>query len=310
MIGLPRSFYQSRRLDSLVENKTSYTGENASLHVFETHTEAQKVMLQFNLPVIASMFEGRKIMHLKDLDSFDFPPGESIIIPPNEPLCIDFPGATMDNPTRCLAMAVSESKISEVLDFMNENMPKAEGVDWSSIDYNFHFSNDEGIFQMIQRLIYLFTEDHQSRDMFVDFTLRELIVRILQTNNKKVYTDAGSDLESSNRIAMVVHYVRNNLDKSLSIDDLSRRAYMSESNFYRVFKNELGVSPIDFINGERIKKAITMLQDPRNKIKDIYMACGFESRSYFNRVFKTKQNISPREFIARNDKDTIQNFVY
>lgn len=73
---------------------------------------------------------------------------------------------------------------------------------------------------------------------------------------------------------------------------------MSESHFYRVFKNELGISPVEFINNERIKLAVSLLQDPKRTIKEVFMECGFESRSYFNRVFKRKKNVSPGEYQA------------
>lgn len=76
---------------------------------------------------------------------------------------------------------------------------------------------------------------------------------------------------------------------------------MSDSNFFRVFKNEIGLSPVDFINTERIKLAVSLLQDPSRKVKDIYMECGFESRSYFNRVFKKLKNVSPAAI--KNDQN-------
>lgn len=71
---------------------------------------------------------------------------------------------------------------------------------------------------------------------------------------------------------------------------------MSESNFHRVFKNELGISPIDFLINERIKLATSLLHDPRNKIKDIYLQCGFNSLSYFTRLFKQKMQMSPKSY--------------
>ena len=74
---------------------------------------------------------------------------------------------------------------------------------------------------------------------------------------------------------------------------------MSESNFYRVFKNELGISPTDFINNERIKLAVSLLQNPDKTIKEIYLCCGFESRSYFNRVFKSRKNIAPGDYQSK-----------
>ncbi|MEC8883310.1 MAG: AraC family transcriptional regulator [Bacteroidota bacterium] len=129
--------------------------------------------------------------------------------------------------------------------------------------------------------------------------LQELIVRILQTNNRKIYTDKALKLSNDNRLAFIIQYIREHLHESLSVETLSKKACMSESNFYRVFKNELGISPVDFINTERIKLAVSLLQDPNKKIKNVYLECGFESRSYFNRVFKRMNQISPGAFQAK-----------
>ncbi len=300
---MSNKFYGNRKLQSLVENQTSYTLNNAALHIFETHAQAEKVILEFDQPVLASMLKGKKIMHLRERQAFDFLPGESLILPSKEVMCIDFPEARSNKPTQCLAMAISEEKIKSVLDKMNDQMPKADGLEWSLMDYNFHFTNDLGIYQILQRLMFLFTEEHPSKDLFVDNMLEELIIRILQTNSRKIYTEKSFGLVTSNRLAYVVEFIRSNLSSNISISELSRMACMSESNFYRVFKNELGVSPIDFINNERIKLAVSLLQDKRRSIKEIYQECGFESRSYFNRVFKSRKNMAPGDYQSRIQLD-------
>jgi len=293
---LPEHFYTERKLENLVENQTSYTLESAAMHIFETHKQADKVLLQFDQPVLASMLVGKKVMHLRDHNSFDFLPGESLILPSNEIMCIDFPEAKYTNPTRCLAMAIAEEKIKEVLQLMNETMPKHNNKEWGLLDYNFHFTNDVGIYQILQRLLFLFTENHASKDLFVNNMLRELIIRILQTNSKKIYTDETLHMVTDNRLAFVIDYIRKNIRESLTVELLSKKAYMSESHFYRVFKTELGVSPIEFINSERIKLAVSLLQNPRKSIKDVFMESGFESRSYFNRLFKRANKITPKAY--------------
>ena len=300
---LPRTFYENRRLDSLVENQSSFTAEHAAMHVFETHQKAEKVLLKFGDSVLASMIEGKKVMHLRDYESFQFLPGESLILPPDELMCIDFPEATEANPTRCLAMAISEDMISGILEWMNETMPKTEAGQWSLMDYNFHFVNDAAVYHILQRLLFLFTEDHPYKDFFIDNMLRELIVRMLQTNERAIYSADTLQLKENNRLAYVVRYIRAHLSESLDIDSLSRKACLSPSHFHRVFKNELGVSPVEFINNERIKQAVSLLQDPDISIKEVYMSCGFESRSYFNRVFKSKQEVSPGTYRSMVQRD-------
>lgn len=299
---LSDKFYSGRKLQTLVENQTSYTLNNAAMHIFETHQTADRILLQFDQPVLASMLQGKKVMHLRSKQAFDFLPGESLILPSEEVMCIDFPEANMDSPTKCMAMAISEDKIREVIMIMNETMPRSENQEWCFMDYNFHFTNDTGIYHILQRLLFLFTENHPAKNLFVDFMLKELIIRIMQAESKKIYTDQALHMNTSNRLAYVVNYIRKNLQQNLNVQDLSQKAYMSESNFHKVFKNELGISPVEFINNERIKLASSLLQDPNIKIKEVYMECGFESRSYFNRLFKRKKNISPKEF-----KDSVQN---
>lgn len=300
---LPDHFYTGRRLETLVENQTTYAVSNAEMHIFETHEQADKILLQFHEPVLASMIQGKKVMHLHGHQAFSFLPGESLILPSDEMMCIDFPEATMENPTRCSAMSINEDKITEVVELMNEQNPLLDDNEWKYADYNFHFTNDAAINQIIQRLFFLFTENHPSKDVFVDFMLKELIIRILRANYREIYSEQALQLSGNNRIAFVINYIRQHLDRSISIHELSRKAYMSESHFYRVFKNETGLSPIDFINNERIKLATRLLADPTIKIKEVYKRCGFDSRSYFNRMFRKKKQLSPTQFQAKYAQD-------
>lgn len=299
MIKLPDRFLRDRRLQSLVESQTTYSIDCAEMHVFETHQEATSVLLKFDQPVLASMLEGKKVMHLRDLESFDFLPGESLILPAGETMCIDFPEAKMERPTRCLAMAISEDKIHQTTDRLNEKTPRLDNASWELGAGNFHLTNDLAIQQIIQRLLFLFMENHPSKDLFADYMITELLIRLLQTRNKRVHSEQAATLCSSNRLASVVKHIRDHLEQPISIQDLSRIACMSESNFHRVFKNEMGISPVDFIINERIRLACSMLRDPSFKIKEVYHACGFNSMSYFSRVFKSRFRLSPKEYQLR-----------
>ena len=54
----------TRKLTTLVENRTTYNADYAELNIYETHTYAEQVSLKFDFPVIASMLTGKKIMHI------------------------------------------------------------------------------------------------------------------------------------------------------------------------------------------------------------------------------------------------------
>lgn len=296
---LPDHFFAQRKLEQLVENKTSYTINNAELNVYETHHYAEQIILQFSQPVLASMLEGKKVMHLKNRTPFNFLPGESLCLPADETMCIDFPEAEKERPTRCLAMQMDEVLIKNILDGMNESMPKADQLIWEMSDDNFAFTNDPAIHQLLQRLIFVFMEDHPSKETFIELMMRELIIRIKQTENRDTYHNNLLKINSTNRMAYTIQYIKDHLHEELSVKHLATKAHMSEPNFHRVFKNEIGTSPIHFINQTRIKRATAMLSDPHIKLKEVFLSCGFSNPSYFNRTFKKIQGISPKAYQKR-----------
>lgn len=301
MLNLSSAHYENRKLENHVENRTVHTLKNAELNIFETHLQASQVYLRFPQPVLASMIKGRKVMHLDGSPAFGFLPGESVILPSNEKMVIDFPEASVSNPTQCLALALSEEKLQEAVDLLNNRGTKQNGLEWSVMDYNYHFTNDIAINQILQRLIFIFTENHPSKDIFSDLLIQELVIRILQTETKSLYLKKSLTDANNDRISYIIKFIRENLTEDLSIDILSEKAYMSESNFYRTFKHELGSSPNDFIIEERLKVAESLLRNPRMSVKEAYLASGFNSFSYFCRIFKKKKNLSPTEFKEKSN---------
>ena len=195
-----------------------------------------------------------------------------------------------------MKLAFSEQKLRETVDLLNNRGTKQNGKEWSMTDYNYHFTNDIAINQILQRLIFIFTEKHPSKDIFADLLIQELVIRILQTESKSLYLKKAVSNSNNDRLSFVIKYIQENLTEDLSIELLSEKAYMSESNFYRTFKHELGSSPNEFIIEERLKVAESLLRNPKISIKEAYMASGFNSFSYFCRIFKKKKNLSPTEF--------------
>ncbi len=286
----------AKPLSTLVENRTTFTLEAAALNLFETHELANAVHLRFDNPVLASMIQGRKVMHLRDRMGFNFLPGESVMLPTDELMVIDFPDAKKGQPTKCLALEIDPTEISKVTQHMNEKRPRSDHRDWQRADNNFHFSNDPGITQLIQRLVFLCAEDHPAKDLFVGMSLRELLIRMLEAESRENHLRDPAGRATSQPITAAVAYILSRLDDKLTVAQLSRMAYMSESAFYRAFKNEMGISPVDFINRERIKLATSLLREGKHSIQDIALRCGFNSPSYFTRMFKRAFGISPARF--------------
>jgi AraC-like DNA-binding protein len=78
--------------------------------------------------------------------------------------------------------------------------------------------------------------------------------------------------------------------------ELTSTACMSSSSFYRYFKREIGMSPIEFILKERIKYAKSLLKNPFIQVNQVCYESGFEDCNYFIRVFKKYEGITPKQY--------------
>ncbi|WP_367865546.1 AraC family transcriptional regulator N-terminal domain-containing protein [Pedobacter sp. WC2423] len=281
-------------LQTLVENRTAYTLERCELNVFETYSESYKVPLTFNDFVITSMLRGKKIMHLGDQHGFDYLPGETVIVRPSQMMEIDFPEASGQNPAQCIALAIDNEQIQQTIRYLNEYFPKTTaGQQWSLNYEEYHFYNNEEISFLINKIIRICAEGSKEKDVLADLTLKELLVRVMQTQNLKTI---GRTDTNQNPLAFVIGYIKANLNQKININSLSSKACMSKATFYRLFKRELGISPNDFILTEKINRAKQMLATPGSKIAAVSYELGFSDSNYFIRVFKKLEGITPGSY--------------
>ncbi len=284
-------------LKTLVESRSVYTMQHCELNVFETRQQSEKVRLVFSDMVLTTMLRGKKVMHLFGSEHFDYLPGESVIVPDNEEMIIDFPEAGILNPTQCIALAVDAAMLKDTLHLLNEKYPKTEKQDSWNIDINcFHLQNSLEITSAVNRLINVSTENITGKDVLVDFTLKELLIRLMQTQARKLILDSYNSNNANNRFTAVVQYIKAHISEEITIDKLSNLCCMSKPNFFRCFKREFGISPVDFILHERIKIACTMLRDQNVTITEACYAVGINNLSYFFKLFKRIEGVTPNEF--------------
>lgn len=102
-----------------------------------------------------------------------------------------------------------------------------------------------------------------------------------------------------NRILRVVKYIRNNIHKDISIEELKDMCCLSKDHFIRLFKNELQETPTQYIIQRKIERAQLMLITSDLLIKDIAYELSFENVSYFNRLFKKATGLTPSDYRKR-----------
>lgn len=96
--------------------------------------------------------------------------------------------------------------------------------------------------------------------------------------------------------AKVIHYMQENIQHNISLEELATHFKYSPSHFSMLFQRETGVSPISYLLRLKIQKACQYIELTNLKLKDIALALGFEEASYFSRLFTKIMGIPPSEY--------------
>lgn len=92
-------------------------------------------------------------------------------------------------------------------------------------------------------------------------------------------------------------FADNMANEAFGIDDLAGAVNMSRSSFYRKIKSLTGVSPVDFMRTQRLKRAASLLLDG-GSVADVAAKVGFSTASYFTKCFKQAYGMLPRDYVA------------
>lgn len=292
----PPLLSNEKSLKTLVENRTVYGLNHCELNLFETYESSMAVPLQFNDLVVTSMLRGKKVMHLFDDPSFVYLPGETVVIPSNVAMKIDFPEASSHNPTQCLALAIDQVKITDTLQFLNERYPKEGNNQFWKLNYqNYFFYNNVELATTINKLIQECMSTSITKDVLADLTLQELLIRIIQSQATQSLEE-GTPVDPNNPMTQIVAFIRENIKENFNMKQLSDKVSMSTSSFYRYFKRELGMSPVEFIHVEKMRCAKQLLKNPAIQINEVCYLSGFEDCNYFIRLFKKHEGITPKQY--------------
>ncbi len=282
-------------LQTLVENRRIFNLQNCELNVFESYEQTYRVPLTFNDMVITSMVRGKKVMHIFNEPAFDYLPGETVILPANETMVIDFPEASVATPTQCIALAVDAQYIGNTLNYLNEyyNTNKEEQHNWKLQFNKYHFDNDEEVTGLINKLMRVCSSTDVAKNIFADLNLKELLIRLVQSQHLlQVQAESGTE-SNKGRLPFVLHYIHEHLTDKILVNEVCRKAYLNRNAFFAWFKEQLGITPVDYINNERIKLAKQLIAENKYSISQISAHCGFSDANYFIRMFKKMEGITP-----------------
>ncbi|NRA20397.1 MAG: AraC family transcriptional regulator [Oceanospirillaceae bacterium] len=288
---------QRRDPQVLIENKISFAAANSELSIYDTFEPASRVELASDQLMFCGMVSGKKVMHANDNNfECEFLPHESFVMAPNHPVEIDFPIASIEHPTTCLAIEIGSQRVQQIISGLNSTASLAMyEKEWQYDNELIHTHHNSQTQALLHRIVQIYTENHQDRSFLIDLAVTELIVRLLRHQTREFIISHCNAQPDHNGLNAVVFYIQENLADNLDFEQLCKLACMSRTKFFNVFKQAFGCTPTDFLFQVRLKRAAQLLLSGET-ITTVCFATGYKNSSHFSRSFKAFYGMSPRQY--------------
>jgi len=98
------------------------------------------------------------------------------------------------------------------------------------------------------------------------------------------------------RLKRVLEFISAHLSDEIRLETLASIAGMSRHHFCELFRRSIGVSPHQYVIGQRVERGKQMLRDTNLSILEIGLATGFADQSHFTKTFRRMARVTPRDY--------------
>ena len=153
--------------------------------------------------------------------------------------------------------------------------------------------DDPGCAAIFEKII---TELQQKAPFFLELTealLRELLCRISRKLNQKAFP------VRTEQVSQALIYLNDRYGAASCIGDFTREAGVSRSHFCRIFKQQTGQTPTQYLQNVRMNAAKELLVSTDLFIGEIADQVGYQDPLYFSKLFCRSEGTSPSEYRKR-----------
>ena len=185
---------------------------------------------------------------------------------------------------------------------IEENMDNFDG----EINYMFYvqsfsrvvtFKREHPIYETLAYCMNEAYEEYISKDVCYRLPVRAYLY-LLSSAILRYYAGQRNELDrmiyhNVIRLRPVIEYIAANYSEKIYIETLADMIGVSPDYFTKMFKDSIGTTPIDYINGVRVNHALRLLTMTDTPVNEIAEKIGFSNSNYFHKIFKSYMITSP-----------------
>lgn len=163
-----------------------------------------------------------------------------------------------------------------------------------------HFSEGHPVRDILQKYMQESYDEYVSKDVCYKLPIRANIY-LMMTALLRYYCankDESDRMVYHNvlRLRPVIEYIGEHYCEKIYIEKISDMINVSADYFTKMFKDSIGKTPIEYINGLRVNEAMRMLTVGDSSMAEIAEKIGFCNPNYFHKIFKQYMNTSPLSY--------------
>lgn len=198
--------------------------------------------------------------------------------------------------------------------FHTQQIVTDSSCSYLTVVFDVHIDDDS---QILNRVFHCNNELHNILKKFVSESsadikysnnlmlchLQEIIILLLQydtfNSNAQTITNCSSQYFQDTLLKQILDYIESKITEPLTIEEICHKFSISRSSLQALFKNNLNISPKNYMIELKLKKSKELIRTNKYTISEIALMLGFSSIHYFSRTFKQHFDITPSEYAKK-----------
>lgn len=165
-----------------------------------------------------------------------------------------------------------------------------------------NLKDDPSFFELLKQMLSEIRSEQYGSEEICQHLLEILLLKIIRFRHLipvPIYT-----LRMTKECARIKEYLDTNYAEHITLDTLSAMTYTNKYYLLHSFTKFTGLSPIQYLNNQRLKIACNLLESSDYSIATISSMTGFSSQSYFTQAFRKKYQMTPVHYRKLHTTDT------
>ncbi|MCI7120341.1 MAG: AraC family transcriptional regulator [[Ruminococcus] gnavus] len=157
-----------------------------------------------------------------------------------------------------------------------------------------NFEHDPSIHELFRQMLYEIRTAQYGSQTICQHLLEILILKIIRS--QQLIPVSINSIRMTKECAQIKEYLDSNYSEHITLDTLTSLTHMNKYYMVHSFTKYTGLSPIQYLNQTRLKRAQHLLRTTNYSISDIASSTGFSSQSYFTQIFRKNFNMTPVKY--------------